>query len=803
MASSVENAGGGVDVRLPYRDGARMACRAVVITLAMCAWAGTASGQQRGGQLAALEGARVAGNPAAADDNDEAAERLRRMEADFRSYLQFAVMGRFDESDAFASSLLEHPDLTPELTDAGADGLIMLTEKYDRSLETLQLIMVNTEIGENAARVMDLVARAHKIQRMRPSRIRGNIALLNGTPMQRKVGLERLIESGEYAVPWMLETLADPDEKELYPFIVRALPSLGKRALNPLIEGLGIEDPRIRGLVVQTLGRIGYPQALPYLQRIVEDPDENPAVRDAAVMAVRDIIVSDPSVREQKAADLFVDLAEQYYANEESLQPDPREPAANVWFLRRGFLVPVEVPHNIYMVVMCMRAAEDALALSPDRPSVIALWLAANFRREAGMGLDVQSEEVVETLDMTRPFEFPRSVYFARIFGPRVAQISLHRGVRDRDRNVALGSIAALNVTAGPAAMVEPADPGGLSLAAALSFPDTLVRIRAGLALGGALPTSGFRGSEHVVPVLASALSLSGVRHYLVVEPNTRAREAIVGELTREGARVVAADRLTPALEQAHRELTHLDGIVLATDIRGPHVIEALRQLDRDPRFSLAPIVLLVKRDDALLGNQAREADPRIGLVFDTSDDGLPPADVLDQLRTQIEHVAPRFGYEPLTGELALELALGAARTLHTIAVSGTPVLDTAVAETALIQALSQPDENLRVACARALSLIGSADAQEAIASVALDPAEGESLRIAAYDALAESARRFGARLHEGQTQELIEQATTDPNLTLRTAASQTMGAMNLPGQTAAEIILAQPKPNPGPVRQD
>src|SRR5205085_3618646 len=112
------------------------------------------------------------------------------------------------------------------------------------------------------------------------------------------------------------------------------------------------------------------------------------------------------------------------------------------------------------------------------------------------------AEEIVRTADATVPADFPRSIYFGRSLGPTITQLVLSRAVHDLDPTLALGAIAALNVTAGPAVMVQPANPQGTSLAEALHFPDLLVRIRAALALARSLPQEPFRWSDEVVPVL-------------------------------------------------------------------------------------------------------------------------------------------------------------------------------------------------------------------------------------------------------------------------------------------------------------
>ncbi len=708
----------------------------------------------------------------------------------FANYLHFALVGQFDVADRYGQALLKHPQVSPQLTKEGGEQMLALSEKYRNSIETLLLMINNTPIAENAKKVLEIIRQSHAQARMNPQRITENIKLLAGTPMQYSVGLERLVESGEYAVPWMIDVLADPRQQNLQPFVVRALPALGKKAVNPLVVALSIKNPAVQGVVAQALGRIGYPQALPYLARLAEDPQTNSAVRDAAVEAIQQIVVADPGVKARPAAELFQDLAEKYYANIESLQPDPREDRANVWVVQETILKPIEVPREIYQYVMAMETAQASLAINREQPAVIALWLAANFHREAELGLDVASGAPAQTNDLTRPQDFPRSIYFARTAGPRYSQMALGRAVHDRDAVVALGSIAALHVTAGPATMVEPEAKEGISLAAALSFPDVLVRIRAALALGQALPQEPFRDAREVVPVLASALQLTGQKVYVVADPVEATRKQIAGDLERGGATVFAAERFGDAMEAAHRKVSHVDGIFITSDIQRPNPVEAVRALAGDSQFALAPVVMVVKPDGTMMIERVAAADKRVGTVLMTADNA---GGVAEQLLARRGELATEFGGRELSPEVSVALALESARTLRDIAVNRSPVFDIAGAESSLILALAHPSEELRIASAGALALIDSAPAQRAIATVALNPQQTETLRTAAYGALAESARRFGSKLEPPAMEKLFNAATTDPNLPLRTAASQALGAMNPPGRPVADIILSQP----------
>lgn len=726
------------------------------------------------------------------EDVIAAAERtagIDKTESLFSTYLHLALIGRFSEADSFARAFLDQSEFNP-LSPEGTQKLLMLTDKYQDSIDTLLLIINNTSIGDNARKILELIREAHRRQRKAPNRIEDSIRLLAGTPTQHATGLARLMDSGEYAVPWMLRVLADPGQQDLHFYVKEALPKLGKKALNPLIAALEIPNPQLTRLVAETLGKIGYPQSLPYLKRLTTDEDANAMVRGTAESAIVQIVVADPAVTELPADVLFANLAESYYADVDSLRADPREDQANVWVIQEDFIAPIEVPREIFHLVMAMRAARASLELDASQPNMVALWLAADFKREAALGLDVESQEVAATADLTRPSDFPRSVYFARCAGPSHCQLVLKRALRDRDREVALGAIAALNATAGPVEMVNGTGAQGISLAKALAFPDLLVRIRAALAIGRAMPSEPFRGADEVVPVLASAMELRGERFYLVVDPDEASRGALAEGLSRTPAEVVAAVELSTALTNARETFTHLDGIFLASDLQQPAVTEALTRLHNDERFALTPVVVYIKEGDNLVAAQVAERAPRAGRLLMPGEQGAAADAVATMLIEKLEAVAPRYGYQPLDAKLAAELALEAADVLGTLALRRDDVFDVRVAEPALIQALVHPSEALPLAAIDVLALLDTPQAQQAVATVALDADQSATLRTAAYAALAASARQFGSHLEPTTVETLIERAFNEPDLALRTAASQALGAIDLPDELAARLII-------------
>src|SRR5262249_4204508 len=153
---------------------------------------------------------------------------------------------------------------------------------------------------------------------------------------------------------------------------------------------------------------------------------------------------------------------------------------------------------------------------------------------------------------------------------------------------------------------------------------------------------------------------------------------------------------------------------------------------------------------------------------------------------------AGTFGMVELTDELATSLALEAADVLRSLAVSNSRILEYRRAEPALITVLEGKNETLRIKAASVLARIDTATAQPAIAAVALEPSNSKPMRVAAFASLAESARTYGSKLDEALVTRIIDMAMKDKDLTIRTACSQALGALNLPNSRASEIIRAQ-----------
>jgi CheY-like chemotaxis protein len=699
------------------------------------------------------------------------------VESLFGDFLHYARLGRFTVADTHARALLAHPDLTPV-------AVLDAANKDRKSLDTLLILLKNATLGDSAARVLELIELGEYERRKDPELIRRNIEWLGGDPQQEFYAIRHLAASGEYAIPEMVQVLFDQGRKGLWPRLIRAFPLMGKSAVSLLVMAIRTDNEDVRQHLIRALGEIGYPQAVPYLRQLTHRdglPDETKQAARAAIARIEEI---SGRMQPGSVAELFFNLAERYYNEDDAVRADPRFDQANVWYWDDSAqsLKRVVVPTKIFGSIMAMRTTHEALSAREDDTDSLALWLAANTRREARLGFDIESADPSETAedDPTRPDVFPRALYFTQTAGPRYAHLMLARAIRDDDSHVALAAIEALRVTAGESSLVGTED-HKQPLVQALQFPDISVRIKAALALGAALPKSQFAGLAFVVPVLASTLHVTGRDQVLVIGSNESEANRIAEELRRENYEVIQATNFYRGLERSRIEQPALSGLFLASDITDPDASRAMQELRAEFRFARTPVVLLTQPDQSLLAEELVSADRYLEPI-DAAAGGAGLIDAFSRAGARANRV-------PIEPDEALALALEAAETLRAIAVDGRTAYQLDRAESSLIAALSSPHEELQMMAASVLALLPTDTAQRAIAHVALDLGNTDSLRMAAFASLAESARNHGHRLEPDHVSSLIDIAANEPDLTMRTAASQALGAINLAGTQASEII--------------
>ena len=167
-----------------------------------------------------------------------------------------------------------------------------------------------------------------------PQQIIANIKKLGENARARANAVEQLKQSGEWAVPFMIDVLMDPGQEVLHTHVLAALDKIGKPAVTPLAVSLGMDNNAVKVFVIRSLGKIGYPHAVPYLKQLVENKETPDQVRNNEAVAPPSPRSSRPAARRPRAqpSEGFLALGDAYYYDHGSLMSEQDAPVVNIWF---------------------------------------------------------------------------------------------------------------------------------------------------------------------------------------------------------------------------------------------------------------------------------------------------------------------------------------------------------------------------------------------------------------------------------------------------------------------------------------
>ena len=193
----------------------------------------------------------------------------------------YAAIGQFGFAKSnFESLIKSDPDPVAVLELAG----------YSPHNETILLQLMDREdIGPTAADMLKLLREGRFRLRTDPQQIVANIKKLGENARARANAVEQLKQSGEWAVPFMIDVLMDPGQQVLHTHVLAALDKIGKPAVTPLGVSLAMDNNAVKIFVIRSLGKIGYPHAVPYLKQLAENKETPEQVRSEAVAAIAQI----------------------------------------------------------------------------------------------------------------------------------------------------------------------------------------------------------------------------------------------------------------------------------------------------------------------------------------------------------------------------------------------------------------------------------------------------------------------------------------------------------------------------------
>jgi hypothetical protein len=618
--------------------------------------------------------------------------------------------------------------------------------------------------------IINKVSEGYRARRASPEFIKQQIDRLLSGPRGYENAMPRLRESGEIAIPFMIDMLRDPTKRGTLPTIRRALRDMGQIGLNPLVASTEMQDWDTLTTVVGVLGELGYPGAAPYIARLLELPNSPPAVKGVAASALASLGVPPGAA---KASDLFYDLGEKFYYESASVVSDKRWPMSNVWYWTQNGPERKQVPHQIWGDIMAMRACEYTLKLGgAHSDDAMGLWLAANYKREA----DLPEGQT----DATRPENYPAAHYWGVSGGAKYLEAALARAIKNKNAAVAFRATRSLQEIVGQSNLsANAASP----LVAATQFPDRKVRFEAAFALAAAMPNAPYEGAQRVVPLLAEALAQTGQPSVMVVAAAQDQANKLVDGLKGAGFAVAGATSAESAASNAIG-LPAVDVLLVSEDIGAGNVDQLFVMASQNAKLAGAARLVMVKTGASQFETR-KVTDPLLSTTTATDPEGLKGA---------IEAARAKSGALPLDPTVATDYATRAGNLLIQVGNARANVYPLAPAKATLLGALNDTRPEIVTLSGKVLGLLNDKDAQGALLASAQEEKNADEVKISLYRSLASNARNFGNMLNGDQVSALEKAVAETANLDVRSAAAEARGALNLPADQAKKLVVDQSK---------
>jgi outer membrane biosynthesis protein TonB len=688
------------------------------------------------------------------------------------NFWHYGKVGRYDLAQAEAQKILAKKDTPVPILLAFEKAANERTDVLDDWLFRWQ---GTEQLKDVTSQIMTVLNEGRRTRRSDPAAIEANVKRLINPGRGYMQAMRSLRDSGELAVPILIDYLRDPAKAEFHDAVRNALRDLGRPALNPLVAVVETKNQNLLLPVVTTLGELGYGAALPYLMRVATAPDLTNEARVAASQAM--VRMGSPDPRQLNPSELFYELAEKFYYDNADIAADKRDLSApaNIWYWDEAKgLTRVQVPQQIFNEIMAMRACEYALKLGQSSGDSLSLWLASNYKREA---------ELPEgAIDGTRAPDQPSAHFYGVDSGAQYLNNALARALRDRNSQVALRVIKSLQEIIGRQNLFG-GNPGGAApaLIDAMASSDRSVRFEAAFAVASAAPQQQFQGQDRVVPLLAEALSQSGVPSVLVVMGDFNRANALVQEFRQAGYGAVGGIGAEAAVT-ASNQLPAIDVILIAEDMGAVQVDQMLALAQQNAKLAGAAKVIMVRSGASPYTARAIN-NPLLSTTLATD---------AANLKTAVDNARGKASAVPIDQTTASSYALRAAELLQKLAMIGTSVFDLSAAEQTVLNALNDPRPDVVKAAGNVLGHLNSQAGQAALLQTVLNEKTGDDVRISLLKSLASSAKVYGNRLAAPQVQSLEKLIESATNQEVKNGAGEARGALNLPADQAKTLIVKQ-----------
>ncbi len=545
--------------------------------------------------------------------------------------------------------------------------------------------------------------------------------------------ITEFIVIGDYAVPYLLETLVAPEPTRAGTLAIVALTRMGKKAVLPLIEALKSDNVNVVGHAADILGNIGDIRALAALKSLSEEPDLNSVLRGRAAQAAAKIAGKD-SKQLAPAAQQYLELAEMYYRGDYKVVGYLVDPVMFVWRWEEGpaaKTIPEKLrhyaaPRYMFNLIMAANACYAGLDANPADSNLVAL-LAAVYYNGAGqvtgalrghrmstLGLKFTDEEL-KTLQAMQAVAITWS-RLAEITGSKYVNAALERALAEQNGPMALAAIRGLRD------LGDDSPKAGVSgIIAAMASPDKFVRYAAAEALVTIAPRGNLGGETLAMRVTAAALTENARRTVLLIQRNTQTANALKAALRPGDLKITAIADLNAAREHLRKTFLPVDVVVVEDGIGNQDTVSFARRLKLGAGTPNVGVIVTTAKD----AEEAQKA------YAEYADCVLAEASAAQELLGKVQTVLAKPGLKMDEKAVTLAVKRTAVQAVAALdpAVSAYPMKDLVPA---LIPLLDEADESLRTLAVVALGNIGDRTGIGKILAVIADPKQPDKLRGAA-----------------------------------------------------------------------
>ncbi len=574
--------------------------------------------------------------------------------------------------------------------------------------------------------------------------IRALLRDAQGDDAMARTGAVRALAAnhGEYAVQYMMDTLADESAEDRRVLFMHALTEMGTDVVLPLVAALNSDDAFLRRNVALTLGYIGDKRAAASLAWLAgTDPDEG--VRMAAADSAKKLGSSGDALAG------FLQLGDDYHHGRSNVLRSV-DYSDVVWSWGNDGLQARSVPRFLYGDELSKNAYYDALKADPTSLDARAGLARAYVSQDVEIALRAISGADVSSLIE----QVAESLIAVNSAGADALERALSWCVAEGDAITGVGLIRLLgqsSLTPTPA------------LQAALACDDGAMQSEAAVALGQIALRSHSAPSASVVQGLAEAAGRRIMSIGVVIDANSERGASIAEAMSSAGMLVNHWDSGASGLSLLKR-VPGVDVIVLADQLPDLTADQVLHEIGADERTAGTPVMMITESDawgDRVSGiiTGAVDIEAIAGAVSMSADSDRARAD---------------------------ELASRAATALAALAIAGNGSLEGAV--DALASTIGGRSESVSIPAMAALASIGNVGQLGSLRAALEDSNLSDEARIAAADAIAGIASRMNLGGTEGLVSALTATLSSDASLAVRLAASRALSSLSITAEERAAI---------------